>query len=464
MKPYYKVYISVVALLTVSGLTGCAASTPSLVPTATAPITNTPISITNTLVPSLIPVFPSSTPMPTVLPYPTANRINTNAIAYVAVDLKNDSPSSLWVVNVDGSGEKELVDNLDIEPRGNNAILRWSPDGKWISYLSKDELWLVSPDGLSRRKILSLSEENSLIYAYKWSSDSSRIAYLKASKESYSAPTVVGIIDVDSGNVINSFNFTFGITNLFDWLPNEQSLLLGGTSSLVLVDAKTGKIIKEFQRDCSNSYSDRAIMPPSGQWFALLSHGTGKAGLYFCIKGVDGTSRNTGTGSVSLPVWDSTGSVLYFSAINFIGQSDSNNYNGHLFRYDIKTQQLTHLLEMEKTKYQFIWSVALSPDGRTLATYSATSEHQVMFIFMNLDSLSTVKYTIDLPLPAVHYPDNEIAWSSDSTSIVFVSPPPSIFDLRGAFYRLDIHTGKTTVISTERWIRDWAVSPVFTGH
>lgn len=185
--------------------------TPTLLPTQqTAIYKHIPYKITTTVLsPTMRPITlnpiigPSSTPLPTSIPYPTASVVKANAVAFVAQDWQNHGPSSLWVANIDGSGEKKIVDSiteLENGPYWSFVAPTWSPNGKEIGYISEGDLWVVSPDGSTSRKILSLADKNKeMIYAYKWSPDGLQIAYAQGNIIDGGPQIVVGLINVATG-------------------------------------------------------------------------------------------------------------------------------------------------------------------------------------------------------------------------------------------------------------------------
>lgn len=123
--------------------------------TIETPVTQTSItsqSLTEIPTSTLLPTTPLSfiPTYPTPIPYLTASKINENAVAFIE---QTDIGYSLWVVNVDGSGERKLADIEKNESRSSNYLLQWSPDGKWIGYISGNDLWIISPDGLDKKKI-----------------------------------------------------------------------------------------------------------------------------------------------------------------------------------------------------------------------------------------------------------------------------------------------------------------------
>ncbi len=438
-----------------------------------APVTQPPTDIpTQTATPYFMPLGPTSPPTPTAMPpYPTASVVKANAVAFIGRDNINSLDTSLWVANVDGSGERKLVEITYNEKDGwtNNPLLRWSPDGNWISYIASHELWIVSRDGSEKRKLLSLPETREF-FIYVWSPDSSKIAYLETvvSKSTVTptpgpdngmAPYLVGVIDIATGNVseLSSFEANAGIPILL-WSPNGRDLLFIKDYSLVLLEVATRKVVKTIQRGCG---LERGLSwSPNGKWFSYTDNGVGGFNpTWICVNSATGDSIQTiRVDSTSFnPIWDKTGNYIYFlaSKIDLTHKSDP-LIDKRLMRYDARTQETESLLSLKEQQQpnSYIRSLSISPDGNTLMLQSESSQTKYDLIFVDVQSLATTKFNLDLESPPDLFFRINPVWSPDNHNVIFY------FYRR--FYSLNRQTGKVSIISGDHPTENWAASPIAT--
>jgi dipeptidyl aminopeptidase/acylaminoacyl peptidase len=86
---------------------------------------------------------------------------------------KDDSTSDLWLLATDGKTQKQLTNS-----QGKNSGPKWSPDGKWIAFVSKrggdeqPQIYLISPQGGEAQRVSKMPFAPS---ALKWSGDSKTI-------------------------------------------------------------------------------------------------------------------------------------------------------------------------------------------------------------------------------------------------------------------------------------------------
>jgi Tol biopolymer transport system component len=432
MKPKLAILLALAFLLPACGVGTPTPVTPT--PTVTQPPTDIP---TQTALPTLaIPPSPTVAP-----PYPTASVTKANAVAFIA-------ENSLWIANVDGSGERKLTDIEDNAFGGSSYLLQWSPDGKSIGYISGDDLWVIFPDGLAKKKILSFQNtDQKIIRTYAWSPDSSKIAYAQTADWSDRPLISLRIIDLETGIIsVLSFPQTFFAMVKFtlSWSPNGQYLLLSRERAFTIFDVATHKILKEIMSyELCPIWHHGPVWSPNNKWFYHPIYASGIYNMSICVSGVDGSSKYIyGSSSSRLPVWDKTGNFLYFT---------TQDTKQRLLQYDVRTQETKIMLVLEASESSK-WSVSISPDGHILEMDGTISGNQQLFIFLNLDSLSATRFKIpEIPSDIISF--NTTYWSADNQNLIFLS---------GEFYRLNSQTGKTTVFSGKHSVESWAISPIAT--
>jgi len=439
---------------------------------ATSPVIQTP---TVTQLPTEIPTMtlqPTFTlqpfisfPSPTAItPYATASVVKGNAVAFI-------SENSLWIVNVDGSGERKLVDIEKNTERVIHYSLKWSPDGKWISYISGADLWIISPDSLAKKKIISVRDNKiKQILKYEWSPDGSKIAYAQVTNENPSI-MIVRLLDLATGKISEISSSPTPRTITLSWTPDGSRILLSEDTSFLLFDINMGEFIetktKEVSQEdnqCSAWWYDQLFWSPNGQRFALSWHGGGAYySQYLCMHNLDGAAdygiKVDDDIYAMPPAWDKTGDYLYLVARNFDDPLHVEiNPDLRLVRFDIKTQKVERLLSLTDDTFpsDLFWDVSISPDGRTIELHGVTEENQLSFIIMDVQSLSTNRFVFDfdnrISIQKSFYSHN--FWTADNQNIVLC--------INGYFYAYTAKTGKAIIFSGEHFVESWAISPIAT--
>lgn len=77
--------------------------------------------------------------------------------------------SQIWMMNIDGTGARQILQN---EKSANSP--QFSPDGKWISFISNSNLYVASANGGAARKLTDISTG---VSDPLWSPDSKMIAF-----------------------------------------------------------------------------------------------------------------------------------------------------------------------------------------------------------------------------------------------------------------------------------------------
>ena len=98
-------------------------------------------------------------------------------------ELSPDGKRALFVARGDiftAPIEKGPTRNLTKTPNAHERWARWSPDGRWIAYVSdqtgEDQIWQIAQDGSGKPEQLT-SDRNGMVFHPEWSPDSKRIAF-----------------------------------------------------------------------------------------------------------------------------------------------------------------------------------------------------------------------------------------------------------------------------------------------
>jgi len=394
--------------------------------------------------------LPLSQTLSSTTPYPTASAVNVNAVAFIERD--NENNLSLWVANVDGSGERKLVENIGKWSDATNYFLRWSPSGKWISYISNDEMWIISSDGLEQKKVLPASDQNKRLMSYNWAPDDSQIAYSQASLYDSKFDSVsIRILDLKTGETYEiSSQKPQPYGSIIRWSPDGQLLAFNKNASFIIFDIVNQKVKQEILTDdlymCSGLNNTAPVWSPNSKEFFHFQSSGSAAVFWTCMSNLDGANYRIDTnGSTSEPVWDKTGKFLYF----VLTKGDiQGGLDMELQRYDVETKEQEFLLSLGK-RHRSGWSVSISPDGKVLDVHTDISEKEGSYIFMDLKSLSvTAKSTFGL----------NCIWSNNSENFICMSQSNGY----STFHRLNVQTGTDSTFSGEHVIVSWVTSPVAT--
>lgn len=158
-------------------------------------------------------------------------------VAYVVstTDVKADKSSTdIWMVNYDGKETRRITYSPD-----NESSPRWSPDGKYLSFLSArpgpnkgGQIWLLDLNGGEARQLTDIKGSLS---GYEWSPDSQRIAMVVGDPD----PDA----DSDSAGGANAKPPKPIVIDRYKYKQDGAGYLLSGRRSYVyLYDTRTKKL------------------------------------------------------------------------------------------------------------------------------------------------------------------------------------------------------------------------------
>ncbi len=443
-----KRYFLIVGILALIGLVGISCS----------PSNNYPLTPTSVIEASAIPsITPSPTLItlslptsPATIPYPTASTVKASAVAFI-------SGNSLWIANVDGSGERKVVDIEKNESRSSNYFLRWSPDGKLISYISNGELWVISPDGRNKERILPESNKSKRLISYNWHPDGLQLAYTQVDLcDANICSESVGVLNLKTRDIYRVSTYesqSYG--TIVRWSPNGQYLVFNREASFIVFDMKEREVAKEIMTDyigsgCSARDNTAPVWSPNNEWF-FHYHGSSSGYGYFwaCICSLDGSNHLLQFDeTISTPVWDKTGNFLYFVARKANPHGDPDlKIDEWLIRYDVRAQKTEYLLKLRNIQtYDFTGQVSISPDGSTLGVHTQNVENNVSYILVDLKTFSIKN--LDL--------ENFCMWSADSENFICLKQSGTY----STFSKFNIQTNEATAFSGEHIVDAWVTSPI----
>jgi tricorn protease len=134
-----------------------------------------------------------------------------------------------------------ITRNLTNTPGVHERNASWSPDGKWIGYISDQtgefELYISDPKSLSAARALTKGSDN-YIFNFAWSPDSKSILY-------YDKKFRLWHVDIETGKKSKIIESEMGPIGDFSWSPDSKWIAFvlpqQGMSKISLYSMETGK-------------------------------------------------------------------------------------------------------------------------------------------------------------------------------------------------------------------------------
>ena len=161
------------------------------------------------------------------------------------------------------------VRNLTNSPAVREQKVSWSPNGKWISYVSdrtgEDEIYIIPQDGLGAEEQIT-SGHKGFMYQPQWSPDSTKIAW--ADKD-----LKLWYVDIKARKPVEVDRAKYFEIRNYNWSPDSQWLAYdkpeySGFSVVYLYSLADGKITA-VTSTLDNSYS--AVFDPGKRYLYFLS-------------------------------------------------------------------------------------------------------------------------------------------------------------------------------------------------
>ena len=157
--------------------------------------------------------------------------------------------------------------NLTETSSAHDKWAAWSPDGRWIAYISdrtgEEELWLRDAATGEERQLTRGTEM--MLYAPRWAPDSERLAY--SDKEGR-----LWVVDVDDGDRVQAADEPRGQVFDYVWSPDSRHLAFSlsepsgfGSSIHVWSEGRTRKVTGELFNEFTPAWD------PAGRYLFFLA-------------------------------------------------------------------------------------------------------------------------------------------------------------------------------------------------
>lgn len=161
------------------------------------------------------------------------------------------------------------IRNLTHTPGIREKSVAWSPDGRWVAYVSdrtgEDEIYIMPQDGLGKEQQIT-SGYKGFKYAIVWSPDSKKLAWGdKDCRISYVDINEKKAITIDQGKYGEILNYTWSPDS--KWVAYDKNIESG--YSMVNLYSLVEKNITPVTTPMTNSYN--SVFDPDGKYLYFLS-------------------------------------------------------------------------------------------------------------------------------------------------------------------------------------------------
>lgn len=164
------------------------------------------------------------------------------------------SKPSLWVMNADGSGQREIVANISI-----STMEAWSPDGTRIAFdresrSRRQEVWVTNADGSHQRRLAA--GRNSQSYQPAWSPDGTKIAYFNL--KWHTGLETLWVMNADGSHKKRlSLNPNAFVAQAPAWSPDGRRIaFVGGLHSEIMVVNSDGSDERQLTNASGSAQND----------------------------------------------------------------------------------------------------------------------------------------------------------------------------------------------------------------
>jgi dipeptidyl aminopeptidase/acylaminoacyl peptidase len=366
----------------------------------------------------------------------------------------------------------------------------WSPDGKWLAFLSSREselsdakkdtpqIYLISPDGGEARQITNVETG---VDSFDFSRDGKHIAFTSADPESDAHKARVKkygdyhIIDGDytmthlwmmdvpspqSMELPKPVRLTSGqdfTVHGFRWSPDGTRIAFDETKDPALADGGTANIdiltiadksVKKLTE--APGPNENPVWSPDGTQIAFNTH-NGDADFFYTNTVIDVVGVDGGTPKNLTSQFDEDAGLLDWSPDGIYFGAEQKTYS-HLFRLDPSSGAVTRVTSPGNIH---AFGFSFTHDFRTLAFDGATGDNQFSEIYVSsVDSFAPRKLTdISAQYARFHLATREvIEWKSgDGTTVEGILIKPANFDPSKKYpLMVEIHGGPTGTSSATR--------------